>query len=26
MILICAFSAADPENRYKEHPEISYSG
>jgi len=26
MILICAFSAADPENRYKEHPEITYSG
>jgi quercetin dioxygenase-like cupin family protein len=26
MILICAFSAADPENRYKEHPEIGYSG
>ena len=26
MILICAFSAADPENRYKEHPEVSYSG
>jgi len=26
MILICAFSAAAPENRYKEHPEISYSG
>ena len=25
MVLICAFSAADPENRYKEHPEISYS-
>jgi mannose-6-phosphate isomerase-like protein (cupin superfamily) len=22
--LFCAFSAADPENRYKEHPEISY--
>lgn len=26
MILICAFSAADPESRYQEHPEISYSG
>jgi quercetin dioxygenase-like cupin family protein len=26
MTLICAFSAADPEKRYKEHPEISYSG
>ena len=26
MILICAFSAADPENRYKEHSEISYTG
>jgi quercetin dioxygenase-like cupin family protein len=26
MILICAFSAADPENRYREHPEISYAG
>jgi quercetin dioxygenase-like cupin family protein len=25
MVLICAFSAADPENRYEEHPEISYS-
>jgi mannose-6-phosphate isomerase-like protein (cupin superfamily) len=24
--LFCAFSAADPENRYKEHPEISYNG
>jgi quercetin dioxygenase-like cupin family protein len=24
--LLCAFSAADPENRYKDHPEISYSG
>lgn len=24
--LLCAFSAADPENRYREHPEISYSG
>jgi quercetin dioxygenase-like cupin family protein len=24
--LLCAFSAADPENRYKEHREISYSG
>jgi quercetin dioxygenase-like cupin family protein len=22
--LFCAFSAADPENRYKEHPEINY--
>lgn len=22
--LFCAFSAADPENRYKDHPEISY--
>ena len=22
--LFCAFSAADPENRYREHPEISY--
>lgn len=26
MTLICAFSAADPEKRYKEHPEISHSG
>ena len=26
MILICAFSAADPEKRYKEHPEINYAG
>lgn len=25
LVLLCAFSAADPENRYKEHPEISYS-
>jgi mannose-6-phosphate isomerase-like protein (cupin superfamily) len=24
--LFCAFSAADPENRYKEYPEISYPG
>ena len=24
--LLCAFSAADPENRYQEHLEISYSG
>ena len=24
--LLCAFSAADPENRYREHPNISYSG
>ena len=22
--LFCAFSAADPENRYREHPEINY--
>lgn len=22
--LFCAFSAADPENRYREHPEVSY--
>lgn len=22
--LFCAFSAADPENRYKEHPDIDY--
>ena len=22
--LFCAFSAADPENRYREHPDISY--
>jgi mannose-6-phosphate isomerase-like protein (cupin superfamily) len=22
--LFCAFSAADPENRYREHPEFSY--
>jgi mannose-6-phosphate isomerase-like protein (cupin superfamily) len=25
LVLICAFSAADPENRYKEYPKISYS-
>jgi quercetin dioxygenase-like cupin family protein len=25
MILICAFSAADPENHYKEYPDISYA-
>jgi mannose-6-phosphate isomerase-like protein (cupin superfamily) len=24
--LFCAFSAADPENHYEEHPEISYGG
>jgi len=24
--LICAFSAADPENHYKEHPGIRYAG
>ncbi len=24
--LFCAFSAADPENRYKEYPKISYPG
>jgi quercetin dioxygenase-like cupin family protein len=24
--LFCAFSAADPENHYQEHPEISYPG
>jgi hypothetical protein len=23
--LFCAFSASDPENRFQEHPEISYS-
>ena len=26
LALLCAFSAADPENRYREHPNISYSG
>lgn len=26
LTLLCAFSAADPENRYQEHPEISYAG
>lgn len=26
LTLLCAFSAADPENRYQEHPKISYSG
>jgi quercetin dioxygenase-like cupin family protein len=26
LTLLCAFSAADPENRYKEHANISYSG
>jgi len=25
MTLICAFSAADPENHYKEYPDISYA-
>ncbi len=24
--LLCAFSAADPENRYRDHPGITYSG
>jgi quercetin dioxygenase-like cupin family protein len=24
--LFCAFSAADPENRYREYPNIAYSG
>ena len=24
LVLLCAFSAADPENRYQEHQEISY--
>src|SRR3972149_3015762 len=26
LTLLCAFSAADPVNRYQEHPEISYGG
>ncbi len=26
LTLLCAFSAADPENRYREHPAISYAG
>ncbi len=26
LILLCAFSAADPENRYRDHPGITYSG
>jgi quercetin dioxygenase-like cupin family protein len=26
LVLLCAFSAADPENRYQDHPEISYTG
>ena len=26
LTLLCAFSAADPENRYKEHPNMIYSG
>jgi len=26
LTLLCAFSKADPENRYTEHPHISYSG
>jgi mannose-6-phosphate isomerase-like protein (cupin superfamily) len=26
LTLLCAFSAADPENRYREHPNIIYSG
>lgn len=24
--LLCAFSAADPENKFREYPEVSYSG
>jgi len=26
LVLLCAFSACDPENHYREHPEIAYSG
>ena len=26
LTLLCAFSAADPEKCYQEHPEISYKG
>ncbi len=26
LTLLCAFSAADPENRYQEYPSITYSG
>lgn len=26
LVLLCAFSAADPENRYREHPGFTYSG
>lgn len=26
LTLLCAFSASDPENRFKEHPDISYAG
>ena len=26
LVLLCAFSACDPENHYREHPEIIYSG
>ncbi len=26
LVLLCAFSAADPERRYREHPEITYPG
>lgn len=26
LVLLCAFSAADPENHYREHPEIAYTG
>ncbi len=26
LTLLCAFSAADPENRFREHPEIRYAG
>ena len=24
LVLLCAFSAADPENRYREHPEFTF--
>lgn len=26
LALLCVFSAADPENRYREHPEFTYGG
>ena len=26
LVLLCAFSAADPENHYREHPETAHTG